>query len=280
MTNLKNKSLTKLFYVLFGFFIISYIIYVRLILVRIPKYLIMTNPLNYSLIIIMLTWIFICIFIIIKSIMSIFKFHSSTSKIQKILLNYYNIFYDSLTEVYQIIINNIENSYDIISYLAKTFYKYFGQITEGLFLYISYFIRFIIVSSFLFDVFYLFQLKYFYKTLFLLIIPICINVFIYIFKDIANNLEDAESFLSITVVGTDPTTNEPIIDYRPRSGNEDIDLTYHIEQFVLCSKLNGYFYVYDFLASYYNPRINIIIYFFYLIGWFHVLLINLNVLLS
>lgn len=270
MITLKINSLFKILYILFGFLIIIYIIYVRLILIRAPRSLIISNPINYTLIILISSWIIISLYIIVKNILVILGVKKSNNKLQYILLQYYTIFENSLKEVYQLLINNINNSYNIISYLAKLFYKYFGHITEGFFLYISYLSRLIILSTFLIDVFYFFQLQYFYRTLILLCIPLSINIFIYILKDFSSNLEDARSYLNIS----EESINEPIIKCTPSSGNEDIDLTYHIEEFILCSKLNGYFEVYDFLASYYNTRVNIFIYSLYFTGWLYVLCVN------
>lgn len=112
---------------LFGIIIINYIIYVYLILTRIPRTLYIfynEGHLNIKLFLIIMTGLFLSLFIIIKN-MRILYFHNkkdSESKIQKMMITFQNIMDNSLKEVYQLIINNVRNNYNVILSLSNSFY--------------------------------------------------------------------------------------------------------------------------------------------------------------
>ena len=275
-----TNSLLKLFYTLLGLIIINYIIYVRLILTRMPRTLYIFNDesdLNIKLILIIITGICFSLFIIIKSIITLFHFNknNSESKIQKMIITFHNVVDKAFLAVYQLIMNNIKDNYNIISALSNKFYNLFGKIHEGFLVFISYSIRSLILSVFLLDIFYFYELKYFYKALFLLCISLCVNLLLFILRDFANNLESAESFIELESYVIDSETQEPIIKFKPTKGNEDIDLDYHVEQFKLCSKITGYLEGYDFFVNLYNPKFNLVIYTLYFFGWFFILYSNI-----
>ena len=273
MIKLRINSLAQLCYIVLGFFIISYVLYIRIILVRLPKELYLFTPaINYKLIILMSSWIIFSIYMLMKSIkILLYKGTFTSSLISQMLLYIQRIMLNSLLEVYQIFMASLNNSYALVSKLAEYFYTTVGHIHEGLFVFISYFIRFLIVIVFLIDVFYFFKLNYFYKFLTLLSIALFIKVLFYILKDFASNLNEAASYLTLIPDHKNPSN----IQFKPSPGNEDIDLEYHIQQFKLCSKLIGYLEVYDFLTNYYNPRMNLIIYGLYFVGWSYILIFNL-----
>lgn len=276
-----NKILNKFFYLLLGAFIIFYVIYVRLIVVRVPRDLYMVEPIKYELIFLALSWILISVFIIIKNILILLNLNTNHNGFfQGLILKIQQIIDNALHEVLHLFSTFIDKSPEIIFSLAKHFYTLFGKINENLFLLISFIIRFIIVGAFLTDVFYFFELKYFYKSLILLCIPICISILFYLLKDFATNLEEAESFLLIKEEGFNANTKEPIFTFMPSQGNEDIDLQYHVDYFITCSKISGYLSVYDYLTYYYSSRINIFIYSMYLIGWSYIIFINLSLFIT
>lgn len=106
------NSLSKLFYKLLGIIIINYIIYVRLILTRIPRTLyIFDNEghLNIKLFLVIMTGLLLSLFIIIKNMIILCSHNKndSKSKIQKMMITFQNIIDNSLQEVYQLIINNV-----------------------------------------------------------------------------------------------------------------------------------------------------------------------------
>lgn len=269
------KYLNKLFYLLLGLFIISYVFYARLIVVHLPRDLYFFDPINYELIIINISWILISGFIIIQNTLILLKLNTHQSYFQNATLRMQEIIVKALNEVLHFISNFISNSDKMIFSLAKHFYALFGEVNEILFIVISFMFRFIVVGAFLIDVFYFFELNYFYKCLILLCIPICISIVFYLLKDFATNLDEAESFLLINEEGFNNITKEPIFSFTPSRGNEDINLQFHVDYFMICSKISGYLSVYNFLTYYYSSRVNIIIYTMYLIGWSYVSYINI-----
>lgn len=272
MIRWRINSLLQLYYFFLGVLIISYVLYVRVILNRVPKELYLFEPISYKLIFMVISGITLSIFIIIKSIsLLLYPNKISNNIFNTILSQISNIISDSLREVYNIIISNINNSYELISSLAYHFYEKFGKLHEGFFLFVSYIIRFFIVMAFLIDVFYFFELKYFYKALILLTISLSIKIVFFILKDFATNLEEIASYLTLVNDAQDSSN----IKFIPSHGNEDINLEYHINHFRICSQINGYLDVYNFLLNYYNPRVNLFIYLLYLIGWLYILFHNL-----
>lgn len=271
MKNFLNNKI----YLLIGFFIVIYTIYIRLVLKRLPRELHMFDPINYVLIIITISWICLSLFIIWKNIRIILNIKSpSMNTFQKTLSSIQNIITESLQQVYFFLGQFVSNGYENISFLAEKFYEFFYTRTEALFLSISYAIRLIIVIIFLIDVFVFFKLYFFYRALILLCIPICINIFFFILKNFSSNLNEIQSYLILEEDGYDELTKEPLTIFKPSPGNEDIDLSYHVTQFIICSKITGYLQVYEYLHNYYSPRINIFIYSLYLIGWIYILIKN------
>lgn len=212
------NSLSKLFYELLGIIIINYIIYVRLILTRIPRTLyIFDNEghLNIKLFLVIMTGLLLSSFIIIKNMIILCSHNKndSKSKIQKMMITFQNIIDNSLQEVYQLIINNV-----ILS-LSNSFYILFGKMHEGTLLFISYSIRIFILIMFLLDIFYFYELKYFYKALFLLCISLFITILLFILRDFSTNLDSAESFIELESYVIDPKTQEPDVKFKPTKGN-------------------------------------------------------------
>ena len=188
-------------------------------------------------------------------------------------------FFDrALFEVYRAGNFIIPDGYDKIARIANQFYLKFGNKPEGLLIFVSFFIRFIIVTVFLIDVFYFYKLDYFYKVLILLCIPLFNNLLIYILTDFAKNLDEIKSCLIIKDLGMDNETKLPITRYSPSPGNEHIELNYYIEQFIICSKVSGYLQIYNSILQYYSLRCNIIIYVLYLIGWLFIVYKNIFLL--
>ena len=268
----------KVFNIIIGLFIICYVFYMRVLKIRMPRDLNMFNPvMQYGLILIACTWLLTSLYIIIKSILQIYNVNNNKGFLQEMISQLQDLIENALREVLNVIANLKKNSDEFIFSIAKRFYNFFGTRNEILLLLISYSIKTIIVFAFLFDVLFLFELKYFYKSLILLCIPISINILLYLLRDFTTNLKEAESFLSIKETSIDAVTGEPHYSFNIADEylKDNLDLQYHIDYFIICSKLTGYLEVYDFLASYYNARFNIIIYGLYLSGWSYVLFINI-----
>ena len=93
-------------------------------------------------------------------------------------------------------------------------------------------------------------------------------------KDFSENLEQAKSILIIEPQGLDIKTGLPLTVYRLKQEYHDLDLIYHVEQYILCSKVSGYLEYYEQYKAYFTPYFNSIIYLLYMIGWSYVLYKN------
>ncbi len=263
-----------------GFFIISYILYRRLFLVRLPKdlYIITNNQINITLLVILWISLIISGYLIYRNISVLYNKKVTESYFFKKMLQINTIIENALYELYHYIGNIFKDPYDMISYITQKFYKYFGDISETFFLFILYFIRFTILLCFLIDVFIYFRLELMYKSLYLLCISLLIKLFLFILRDFSTNLEDLRSFLIIEDRGIDQETKLPITDYSLKENYKKLNLEYYVGQFILCSKISGYLEMYDRYSRFFSPYLNIIIYFLYFLGWLYVLYINFFIL--
>ena len=274
------KFLHYLFYFIFGLFFSLYVIYIRFFIVRLPKDLLFFKDTssNYR-VFLLLVSIMLCLYLIIKNYKNMFNIQATPSFFSLIIFKVLDTLDQALNVFYNVIMSIIPDAYSKVSYVAYNFYYYASKRTEFLLLFIQYCIRFIIVFVFLIDVFIYFKLDYFYKIIFLFCFSLLCNILIYILKDFVQNLEEIEDALIITDKGIDTNTLLPITNYRLKEEYEHFDLTYHVEQFILINKLKGYLEIYDKYYKFYNPRINIIIYSLYLVGWLYVLYINVVIYL-
>lgn len=267
----------NLIYIIVGVLFISYMIYIRIFLVRLPKYLyfIQENTFKPSLCIFTCISVVTCLFMVINSFRYLMKNSIKSTNIFVIIADSFSNFLDNaLYSVYNFGISFIADSYDKVSVLSNYFYKLFHTYCEYNFLFILYAIRIIILTAFLIDVFIYFKLFYFYKSLFLLCISLVIRIFFFILRDFALNLDDIKPMLIIEDRGIDEESQLPITNYKLQPGFEQYDLRYTIEQFIICNKLTGYLEMYDRYANFFNPRVNIFIYTLYLLGWLYVLYVN------
>ena len=93
-------------------------------------------------------------------------------------------------------------------------------------------------------------------------------------KDFAGNLEEAKSLLIIEEKGINDENNLPRTSFSLKEEFKDLDLEYHVGQYILCSKISGYLEMYDRYSAFFTPYFNIVIYLSYLTGWCYVLFIN------
>lgn len=272
---MNNKFfITNLIKIVLGISIIIYLVYIRLLLVRAPRDLTLYNPsLNYKLFFLVLIGIFVSLFICYKTIRIIRNLEEKETKIQSYLKKINEIIDSSLKTVLEFLLNYIPNNYEMIFNLAKNFYFLFGKRNEGFFVLISLVIRIIIVFLFLIDIFFFFEFNYFYKSLILLCLPLMINLFFYNLREFADNLEEIKSYLIIIDEGKN-SEGKPITTFQLSPGNENLDLTYLISQFIICNKIKGYLDGYYFYYYYYGSRFNLVIYFLYLAGWMTIIVKN------
>lgn len=272
------KKRTLLYLNLFlGFSIIFYVFYIRVIVERLPKELYIydaENNIKLRLLVIIILGIIIAIIQIISNIILLLHCARAEGKLKKILNSVGTILDDALFETYNLLVNQIPNSYDKLSFISKKFYNIFYNISEIFFIIIEYAIRSLILICFLIDVFVFFRLEFMYKALYLLLISMLIKIFFYMLKDIASNLGILEKDLIITNKGIDEATVLPRTSYRFKDINETADLNYHIDQYILCSKLSGYLENYKKYRQFLQPYFTLIIYSCYLLGWCYILYIN------
>ena len=278
--NMIDKSKIYLALNIFGGFIISlYFIYIRLIVVKLPKelYFIENYTFKYPLIIFSCCSLIIMLFVLIKNIRVLLqeKKEIKTTLFGNLIKKINTLIESSLIAFYYFIMSKIPDIYDKTSFITQKFYAIFKNKTEAFFILFALSIKLIIVILFLIDVFFFFKLQYMYKGLFLLTISLCIKIFFFILKDFASNLSEISSSLNIIDKGIDESTQLPLTAYSLKDPDPTIDLDYSIGQYILCSKITGYLEIYDRYDRFFTPRFNILIYSLYVIGWIYIFYINL-----
>jgi hypothetical protein len=274
---MKINKINYYFYLLLGFIIITYIAYIRFFLVRLPKDL-HFNPYdkNYIFKIVFLTLsIIICIIAITNNILSNFNLNNNKNKLLFLIETISQVINNSLKHVYSFLMSFLSNPYEINAKISSQFYAYAHKRPETFLLFICFFIRLVIVTIFILEVFLLFKLNYFYKSLSLLVIILVIKILLFLLRDTASNLIVISEILIITDKGIDKKTMLPITTYSLKPEYADNDLNYLVEQFIICNKLSGYLIMYDRYSHFLTPKFNILIYFLYLIGWLYVFFVNL-----
>lgn len=266
------KKIILIINLLIGLLIVGFTLYRRFLMAHLPKSLfIFGTVINYSLLITIIIGFLFSLYQIYINIYSLIKKKNIKpnmfTKLQKIIEN-------ALFDLYNIICNNIPDIYSKISLLAENFYAFFHKYVEYFLLFIQYLIRLLIVIAFLIDTFIFFKFDYFYKMLYLLCISLLIKLLLYILRDFANNLDFAESILIIEHKGLDVETQLPITEYCLKEEFNGLNLDYYIKQYILCSKLTGYFKMYDNYSNLFTAYFNIGIYSLYLVGWFYILFQN------
>ena len=271
-------KINYIFYVFLGLVCIFNTFYRRLILQRLPKSLdLWKEQLNLSLFIIICLWIIVSIFIISTSFNMLRNKNNKQLFFSKIAEKVSDMFDQAYYHVYDLIVGYVPDNYDKVSSFAKVFYNFWSKRPDEQIHLVVIGCKFVILGAFLFDVFYLFELRYFYKSLILFCIPIGINVIIFILRDFAKNKEKTEQYLIITLTGVDQVTGEPSYSFKIAKDFEslNLDIEYHVKEYIICSKITGYLKWYDILKAYFTPRVNIIIYSLYLTGWLYVVYTNL-----
>ena len=270
------SKLSYYLYLLAGFVSIIYICYIRLILVRLPKelFLNLNNNINFALLLIIIIGIIISLSVISVNLYLLFNLQIKQNFVNRAFSTIQEYFNRAFFEVYKLIINLIPQKYDKIPLLVKNFYNIFGNRAEETFVIIVYIIRFIIVISFLIDIFLFFRFNYFYKALTLLLIPICVNVLFFILTDYSKNLGELQASLVIKNGEFDKNGEVTSIEYSLTPENKGLNLNYIVEQYKLCLALSQYLLYYNMVLRYVSIRGNLLIYCLYLLGWLFILYKN------
>ena len=270
-----NKKLVLIVNILIGILIVGFIFYRRFLVIRLPKNLwcIFIDYINYYLLLTIIVSIIFSSYQIITNGYYLIKKNSIKSyfilKINQFIAN-------AIFELYAVICDYIPDVYEKVSTLAENFYALFHKYGEYYLLFVIFAIRFIILITFLTDIFICFKFNYFYKALYLLCISLLINLIIYIIRDFTNNLDQAESYLIIDDQGIDIASQLPITDFRLKDEFKDLNLDFYVKQYILCSKLSGYFNMYDKYSSFFTPYFNVMLYSLYCIGWTYIFITNLQ----
>jgi hypothetical protein len=268
-----NKKIILFLNILIGILFVGFIFYRRVLVIRLPKSLwVFVDDINYFLLFTIILGISVSSYQLIVILYNIIKKNNIKSNF---FLKLSQLVENALFELYNFICNCIPNIYMKVSTLAENFYALFHKYSEYVLLFVLYTIRILIVIIFLIDIFFFFKFDYFYKALYLLCISLCIKILLYILRDFANNLNQAESYLIIEDKGFDATSQLPITEFSLKEEYQKLNLDFYIKQYLLCSKLSGYFIRYDKYSTVFSPYINLFIYSLYFIGWFYVLFKNL-----
>jgi len=272
-------KIDKYLYILLGFLLTLYILYIRIFLVRLPKeLLIKSNDILYFYkILLIIIPVIVCAAVIVNNILIELQYSQNTNKFKQVITFILGIIENSYKHLYSFLMSFIENKYDIISNISYYFYKYAHKYSEYSLLFITYIIRLIIVLIFTYEVFFKFKLDLFYKSLGLLCINLIINLFVFVLKDFATNVDALKEALIIEDLGINQETQLPVTNYSLKPEYEDNDLQYVIQQFILCNKLTGYLDYHNRYVHFFSSKFNIIVYTLYLIGWSYILFQNLVV---
>lgn len=276
----KSKILFLLNIIL-GSFIILYTIYIRLIVSRLPKELyIITDSIheyvNLKLIIIISCGFVTAITQIIINIIIIYDIQKAPGIIKQIFIKINNIIDNALFEIFNLIIDHTPNAYKKMSNFVTKFYAAMKDYSEASLLLLLYFIRLLILTAFLLDVFMFFRLWLMYKFLYLLCFYLAIKILLYSLKDFASNLDTLEKRLLIIPEGMDTDTGLPITRYESKENNlTQNQLDYYAMQYIITNKLSGYLAAYDRYNNLLTPYFNILVYFLYFIGWSYIIYENI-----
>lgn len=212
MNNIFKNNFSFYLKVFLGFALTSYILYRRVLVIRLPKdlFFIENEFINYRALFICISSIILLCVIIYINITILLNKEPSDNLITYYFKRLTELIDSALETAYGFFANSIPNIYDKVSYFAQKFYKYFQNISETFFLFLLYGIRLIILSCFLLDVFVFFRLDYMYKSLYLLIFSLIIKVVFFILKDFASNLPTFDSVLIIKDCRKDEETDLPI----------------------------------------------------------------------
>ena len=286
--NLKNITIT-----LIGLFIILFIIWLRIIRkIKAKSIFELSNTLSGKCVIILFIFFFLLIIVLsilkIKEINYVFKTSIFQNKFILFFVNIYiNYIKNSPKYVYK---NYIFEYFNVAILIEKPLYKiiklFAGKKKTFIYLLSNTFPKIIIVIIFLCDVYYYQQFHLFFKSLILLAIPLCANIYRYMAEDLADlNIHFFGSHLDIL------TTDDPdkmAIVFKKEIPNiegafdiinnaNDTSLlewfAYHYDVYTniksFCIKLNK-------VEDQIKPYENLFIYSCYLIGWFYILVYSLT----
>ena len=282
-----------------GILIILFIIWNRLLRVRLPKELIPVEDINFQLCIVLsLTIVFLTLFIyyLLLLLQYLPRQHSRILTMMNNILE--NLFqYGWFKRIYKILTEDIPNGpvavYNVIyqyiyikpyvEYLGSKLHNYFFEKEQRMnILYIVLFVlpRILVVFSFIIDIIVFRKLMYFYIFSILLLVPILSKLVIYIIKHHAiHSLEYFKKFFDIRLI--DSILRITIIKL-PEDNVEDIRRQKALEQDFdrLVVLWESYQYLYnityqllEFRINKYKYRLNVLYYGLFFIGFLFYFLI-------
>lgn len=241
------------------------------------------------------------------------KYEKKKNVFQRIMLHPYNplTFIGQSMITFDIFIKNSIPMYDhhvnyfdaVLTTSSEWFHKHKNYTLPLLYI-IKTLVEFSILLMFFMDVFYLHKFYYFYKVLWLLIIPIMISYYFYSLKlMIQANIESLDEILVLNVIYFDDTSKRSILnitdwltlcksDMKDQIGcfhslsqtfeetilpeDREPTLKYCVNFLDTAFNLNNFTEDWDNICSKYTFLFNISKYGLYLIGWSYVLIYNLT----
>lgn len=280
-----NLLFKNIFLRLIGIILILFYAYLRFFQERMPTTLFLFFretgylKINYNLLIFLIFLLTIACFGLYFNIKYILKtpIKIPQNKVTNIIICFYKFIKHALISVNEMIANNIPQSYDKMKYIVLAFYNNFGHQEKLLFICFVAFPYISIALAFICDVFILFEFKYFYKMLFLIVIPLLYNLWLFMIYDLKNNLYNIEESLIINhkflVNGKDHFTFKVKPGYTAEQAN--FILTKDVPEYLSLYPLKGFLESYYEIENQYKQYVLLFFYSTYFFGCLYIFINNL-----
>lgn len=208
-----NNYLKKQLFICIGLIFLFYLFYIRILYKHLPK------ELNYNLnLIAKITFVYLFSIMILLFIITIRKYCITYnyykpreiketmflySSVKKILNFFVSLWYNSLLAIHKIIITNINYTY--INKLNLYIITHIGfENIYKLKLIFNFLPRFLFLTIFIIEVLFFNKLDFLYKISFILIIPMLLQYFIFMLKDISlDGILELDNYIIIQNVNND-----------------------------------------------------------------------------
>lgn len=279
-----NNTITDALLHLTGIGLIILYLYMRFILKRMPRNLYFADLqsdsiiVDYLLIILCISSILIMPLILYTIIKRLrhkdIKIPKNIVIVFLIKILYYIL--EALSSVKKLILDKIPDSYQKLRDLSLYFYKIYGYKSIKLCLIFIIIPYSVITVMFFIDVFYFFKFKYFYYSLYLLIIPLCYHIWLKLIAETTQKLKEIEKYLDIEYSlcedGRDDFTfmiKEEYLSEIPEN-----TFIYFTEEYISLIPLKGFLEQYYDIENHYKLRLSLVTYLIYWLGWIYIFTSN------
>lgn len=270
-----------------GITIIALYVYFRFIITRMPRNLsfyIMENDItityNYTIMCISLFGLMtsgIMIFLSKKKIEK--KSIEISSNIMKKFLVMTNMVVCYIKYILQILkvwcAQQVPDSYNKLYTICNIFYKRFGYYEKQICIILVMIPHLIVVSCFYIDTLCFFQIRYFYKSITILIVPLIYHLFLYLMTDIISNLNIIEETLNVEHSVLSNGKDRFTFNLKSESVISNSTFEFYVSEYLKLIPLKGFLTSYFNIENYYKPRLFLFIYIGYFIGWVYIIIMNL-----